>query len=254
MRLHVPNASIRALFASLPASAPSPPADSAPISSSTTSTTKKVLNANSGDEIADLQAKDLKKIPDCLVVMGTSLKIVGVKRLIKDFASLIQAGSGGSIVFINKTAPPKELHSCFDTYIERDCDSAVNVIMQTWKEIDSAKLVKKEELAARQRARAAKLAREKAATTPITNMLKVVKKESSVTTSKLEKNVNVVIGSGKKASDTFVNQNSIESKQPAKDVKAQKENMAPLKASRLSKSLKAGTASVRAVGIVAAST
>lgn len=47
-----------------------------------------------GDLIADLQTIDLNKGPDLLIVIGTSLKIVGVKRLIKDFAGAVHAREG----------------------------------------------------------------------------------------------------------------------------------------------------------------
>jgi NAD-dependent SIR2 family protein deacetylase len=91
-----------------------------------------------GDLIADLQTIDLNKGPDLLIVIGTSLKIVGVKRLIKDFAEAVHSREGIRIVilgyfycnirlfvsyltrpgriciFLNMTPAPKEFENIFD--------------------------------------------------------------------------------------------------------------------------------------------
>lgn len=56
-----------------------------------------------GDRIGELCALDVKKKPDYMLIMGTSLKVVGIKRLIKDFAKTIKVQRGAKIVLVNKT-------------------------------------------------------------------------------------------------------------------------------------------------------
>ena len=45
-----------------------------------------------GDDIATVQSADLSK-PDLLVVMGTSLKVHGLKKLVKEFAKAVHQRS-----------------------------------------------------------------------------------------------------------------------------------------------------------------
>lgn len=52
--------------------------------------------------IANACTSDLKRKPDCLVIAGTSLKVPGLKTLIKNFAKAVHA-SGGQVIFINST-------------------------------------------------------------------------------------------------------------------------------------------------------
>jgi len=53
-----------------------------------------------GEEIGDLQAYDLKRSPDLLLVMGTSLKVHGLKLVVREFAKAVHARKG-LVVFVN---------------------------------------------------------------------------------------------------------------------------------------------------------
>ena len=55
----------------------------------------------------------MRKKPDLLIVMGTSLKIVGLKRLIKSFSDQLHA-TNRKIVYINLTKPSAEYLDLFD--------------------------------------------------------------------------------------------------------------------------------------------
>ncbi|KAI0165317.1 DHS-like NAD/FAD-binding domain-containing protein [Hypoxylon sp. FL1284] len=78
------------------------------------------------DEITDIKVHDLSyETPDLLLVLGTRLRIPGVKDMVKEFARVIHA-RGGLVVYINLTASKaKEWDDMIDYWVEWDCDSWV---------------------------------------------------------------------------------------------------------------------------------
>ncbi|TXT08930.1 hypothetical protein VHUM_02404 [Vanrija humicola] len=87
-----------------------------------------------GDEIGALQAHDMRRGPDVLLIMGTSLKVHGLKRLVKDFAKTVHEKKG-VVVFVNATAPSKEWDSVIDYHIEGETDSWVERVEEDWKKV-----------------------------------------------------------------------------------------------------------------------
>ncbi|GCF01459.1 hypothetical protein ZYGM_000807 [Zygosaccharomyces mellis] len=61
-----------------------------------------------GDIIGEITSHDIKKKPDCLIVVGTSLQIPGVKQLCKQFAQTIRARKG-IVLYLNKDPPSQSL-------------------------------------------------------------------------------------------------------------------------------------------------
>ncbi|KAH8086847.1 DHS-like NAD/FAD-binding domain-containing protein [Filobasidium floriforme] len=117
-----------------------------------------------GEEIITSQDKDLAKKPDCLIIMGTSLKVVGIKRLVKDFikgiredqaAARIKAQAAAKclakpatpsaaarakkpldklpVIFVNKTPPDKEWEGLIDVWIEAECDAFAEGCEKIWR-------------------------------------------------------------------------------------------------------------------------
>lgn len=81
-----------------------------------------------GDSIASIASKDSKKTPNMLIVAGTSLKVLGIKRLVKDLATAVHSG-GGITVFVNKTKISKsEWNKVFDYQVLGDSDTWVNAL------------------------------------------------------------------------------------------------------------------------------
>ncbi|KAI9504047.1 DHS-like NAD/FAD-binding domain-containing protein, partial [Coemansia spiralis] len=85
-----------------------------------------------GELIGALSEYDLKQRPDLLIVIGTSLKIPGIKRMIKEMSRCVHSCSArtrragaGKAIFINKGEPPKGWDDVFDYYLEGDSDQAV---------------------------------------------------------------------------------------------------------------------------------
>jgi hypothetical protein len=90
-----------------------------------------------GDEIGQIQAADVRKGPDLLIVMGTSLKVHGLKKLVKEFAKVTRARKGpktpGIVIFVNKTPPGSEWDGVIDYHVEGDTDSWTEKVIADWK-------------------------------------------------------------------------------------------------------------------------
>lgn len=79
-----------------------------------------------GESIGHMQFTDLKKRPDLMIVMGTSLKIPALKKFIKQAARVIHSNKNGRVVFVNRTPSTKEWEKVFDYEILSDTDDWVD--------------------------------------------------------------------------------------------------------------------------------
>ena len=121
-----------------------------------------------GEEIGNISTRDISRKPDMLIIMGTSLKVHGIKKLVKDFAVAVHSSSmvnGKStdgqnasqssppmassskrpssnlltsknprlVVFVNRTAPPADLVSIIDYWVEGDTDTWVAKCEADWR-------------------------------------------------------------------------------------------------------------------------
>jgi hypothetical protein len=69
---------------------------------------------------------DLVRKPDLLLIFGTSLKVHGIKKLVKDFAKTVHANKG-VVIFVNKGQLGKsEWKNVVDYWVEGDCDNWVH--------------------------------------------------------------------------------------------------------------------------------
>lgn len=88
--------------------------------------------------------------PDMLIIMGTSLKVHGLKKLVKDFAKAVHAtGTGttpngspkvqkswqGKVVFVNKTPPGSEWSDVIDYHVAGETDEWVEKVLEDWKKM-----------------------------------------------------------------------------------------------------------------------
>lgn len=83
-----------------------------------------------GDLIAEHLAADIARRPTMLLVVGTSLKVVGLKRMIKDIAKAVHANSSdGLVVYLNKTGiqAKSEWKSVFDCELVGESDRWVDL-------------------------------------------------------------------------------------------------------------------------------
>ena len=93
---------------------------------------------NPDDEaIGTVVAADLRARPDAIVVVGTSMEIPGVKRIVREMCGVIRARKDGKCVWINRGPPPskKEFEDCWDLVVAGDCDQVANLAdMRKWYE------------------------------------------------------------------------------------------------------------------------
>ncbi|CCG83350.1 NAD-dependent deacetylase hst4 [Taphrina deformans PYCC 5710] len=84
-----------------------------------------------GEQIAQACAADLKKKPDCLLIAGTSLKVPGLKRLVKDFAKAVH-DQGGLVILVDLTEPAgTEWMDVIDYHVQGRSDDFVALLKDT---------------------------------------------------------------------------------------------------------------------------
>jgi len=68
---------------------------------------------------------DLGLNPDVLLILGTSLRVHGLKVMVREFAKAVHS-RGGKVVFVNKTKPPESTWGdVIDYWVGWDCDAWV---------------------------------------------------------------------------------------------------------------------------------
>ncbi|KAI7834794.1 DHS-like NAD/FAD-binding domain-containing protein [Kickxella alabastrina] len=85
--------------------------------------------------IGALSEFDLKRRPDLLIVIGTSLKIPGIKRMVKEMSRCVRSCSlkakragAGKTIFINRDEPARGWEDVFDFYVSGDSDQAISLL------------------------------------------------------------------------------------------------------------------------------
>ncbi|KAH9065768.1 DHS-like NAD/FAD-binding domain-containing protein [Lactarius vividus] len=102
-----------------------------------------------GDDIGAIQASDVSRKPDMLIIMGTSLKVHGLRRLVKEFAKAVHASAPpdptstkaqaknwvGKVIFVNKTPPGGEWNGIIDYHIEGETDAWTHRVEEDWRKM-----------------------------------------------------------------------------------------------------------------------
>lgn len=109
-----------------------------------------------GDEIGSMQTADINRKPDMLIIMGTSLKVHGFKKLVRDFARVVHDAApspasastssppkgarsmAGKVIFVNKTAPGSEWDGIIDYHVVGETDAWVERVTEEWKKMRPA--------------------------------------------------------------------------------------------------------------------
>lgn len=85
--------------------------------------------------IGDLSTHDILLGPDMLIILGTSLKVHGLKMLLREFAKAVHT-RGGTVVFVNNTKPPDSVWGdVIDYWVQWDCDEWVRDVKARREEI-----------------------------------------------------------------------------------------------------------------------
>lgn len=94
--------------------------------------------SNPDDEAIGAVVKaDLLKRPDAVIVVGTSMEIPGVKRMVREMCGIVRDRRDGVAIWINRGPPPigKEFEDCWDLVVAGDCDKvAQRVNMRRWND------------------------------------------------------------------------------------------------------------------------
>lgn len=95
------------------------------------------------EKIGNVQVKDVDppkgREPEMVIVMGTSLKVHGVKTFLRSLIKTIKANHASDasptprIAFVNKTAPPAEFRDAFDVWVQGDCDTWATLTEAEWR-------------------------------------------------------------------------------------------------------------------------
>ncbi|OLL25824.1 NAD-dependent protein deacetylase hst4 [Neolecta irregularis DAH-3] len=83
------------------------------------------------DAIGTVSTADLRARPDALVVVGTSLKVPGVQRLVKEFSKAVKHAKG-LVIWINKDDPPinRGFENVWDLTVKGDCQNAIELLRE----------------------------------------------------------------------------------------------------------------------------
>ncbi|CZT22704.1 related to NAD-dependent histone deacetylases [Ramularia collo-cygni] len=91
---------------------------------------------NPDDEaIGTVTKEDLRKRPDAVIVVGTTLKVPGVRRIVREMCATVRDRRGGVTIWINNDAPPvsKDLEDCWDIVVKGTSDEiAKYAAMRRW--------------------------------------------------------------------------------------------------------------------------
>jgi len=91
------------------------------------------------DAIGAVSCADLKSRPDAVIVVGTSLKVPGVRRLAKELCGVTRDKRGGFTAWINHDAEPTsiDVKDCWDLVVTGDCDDVARYVnLPKWNEKD----------------------------------------------------------------------------------------------------------------------
>ena len=83
-------------------------------------------NSNS-DAIGKVAERDLRTGPDIVIVVGTGLKVPGLRRLVKESCRSVKS-RGWLAVWINKDPAPPGLQGYLGTTFQRDCEDVVSLL------------------------------------------------------------------------------------------------------------------------------
>lgn len=98
-----------------------------------------LYNEHNPDEeaIGTVVSADLRTRPDAVIVVGTSMKIPGVRRIVREMCGVVRSRRDGLAIWVNHEPPPlgKEFEDCFDLIVKGACDDvASHADMKRWDE------------------------------------------------------------------------------------------------------------------------
>ena len=99
-----------------------------------------LYNEHNPDEeaIGSVVTSDLRNRPDALIVAGTSMKIPGVRRIVREMCGVVRGRKDGMTMWINHGPPPsgKEFEDCWDLVVKGSSDDvASEANLKKWDDL-----------------------------------------------------------------------------------------------------------------------
>lgn len=81
------------------------------------------------EAIGDVSSADLRARPDAVIVVGTTLKVPGTRRLVKELCQVTRGRKDGFTAWINLSPEPKgmDLKDCWDMVVQSECDNVAHL-------------------------------------------------------------------------------------------------------------------------------
>ena len=90
-----------------------------------------LYNEHNPDDVAigSVTRDDLRKRPDAIIVVGTTLKVPGVKRIVREMCATVRDRKDGVAIWINNDPEPsgKEFDDCWDIIVRGKCDDVARM-------------------------------------------------------------------------------------------------------------------------------
>ena len=82
------------------------------------------------EAIGNVCKADLRRVPDAVIVVGTSLSIPGVRRIVKKMCQVTRSRRNGITVWINIDPEPQraEFKNCWDFVVRGKCDDIAGLV------------------------------------------------------------------------------------------------------------------------------
>ncbi|KAG0377982.1 hypothetical protein BGX24_005033 [Mortierella sp. AD032] len=155
-----------------------------------------------GDAIGKIQSSDLSRSPDVLLVMGTSLKVHGLRLLVRKAAKIVHENKKGCVILVNKTpVVGKEWAGVFDYFVEGETDGWCSIVENAIRQVKVQTKLPFKPLTPAQADAQAQMVKAKAEETVAGEKEKVVAKKSVVKKTSDKKTVEKKAG-GKKTGET----------------------------------------------------
>lgn len=109
-----------------------------------------LYNENGPDEeaIGSVTTADLRSRPDAVIVVGTTLKVPGVRRIVREMVNTVRDRKDGFTVWVNNEPEPKgqDLENCWDLVVRGPCDAvARQAALRIWNDRSEPKILTEEE-------------------------------------------------------------------------------------------------------------
>ncbi|KAK3945311.1 DHS-like NAD/FAD-binding domain-containing protein [Diplogelasinospora grovesii] len=91
------------------------------------------------EAIGNVAKADMRRVPDAVIVVGTSLKIPGVRRIVKEMCLLTRSRRDGITAWINidPEPPGAEFKDCWDFVVRGKCDDIAELVnLPRWDQQD----------------------------------------------------------------------------------------------------------------------